>query len=73
MGKDYTIKEAFEELDKITTDLEGENLEVEQMIPKYKRGLELIQFIKKRLNEVKIEIKKIKEEYKEIEKEEENE
>lgn len=73
MGKDYTIKEAFEELDKITADLEGENLEVEQMIPKYKRGLELIQFIKKRLNEVKIEIKKIKEEYKEIEKEEENE
>jgi|WetSurSiteA1Bulk_404760.scaffolds.fasta_scaffold1084599_1 exodeoxyribonuclease VII small subunit len=73
MGKDYTIKEAFEELDKISSDLESEELEVEEMLPKYKRGLELIQFIKKRLSEVKIEIKKIKEEYQEIEKEEEDE
>lgn len=62
MGKDYTIKEAFEELDKIALDLESDSLEIEEMIPKYKRGLELIQFIKKRLAEVKIEINKIKEE-----------
>lgn len=61
MVKDFTIKEAFEELDKITESLEGDNLEIEEMIPNYKRGLELIQFIKKRLTEIKIEIKKIKE------------
>lgn len=64
MGKDYTIREAFVELDKIASDLEGDNLEIEEMVPKYKRGLELIQFIKKRLAEVKIEINKIKEEVK---------
>lgn len=68
--KDFTIKEAFEELDKITESLEGDDLEVEEMIPKYKRGLELINFIKKRLGDIKIEIKKIKEEYKEIEEKE---
>ena len=62
MVKDFTVKEAFEELDKITLELEGDNLEIEEMIPKYKRGLELIKFIKKRLTEIKIEIKKIKEE-----------
>ena len=62
MVKDFTIKEAFGELDKITLELEGDNLEIEEMIPKYKRGLELIKFIKKRLTEIKIEIKKIKEE-----------
>lgn len=62
MVKDYTIKEALEELDKIALDLESDNLEIEEMIPKYKRGRELIQFIKKRLAEVKIEINKIKEE-----------
>ena len=72
MVKDISIKEAFIELDKITVDLEGDNLEIEEMIPKYKRGLELIKLIKKRLSDIKIEIKQIKEEYKEIENKEEN-
>lgn len=73
MTADLTVKDAFAELDKITADLDGENLEIEEMIPKYKRGLDLIQFIKKRLTEIKVEIKKIKEEYGKIEEEEENE
>lgn len=72
MVKDFTIKEAFEELDNIALELEGDSLEIEEMIPKYKRGLELIKLIKKRLTEIKIEIKKIKEEYKEIDQKEKN-
>lgn len=72
MSRDLTINEAFQELDKITQDLEGADLEVEDMIPKYKRGLELIKYIKHRLTSIKVEVKKIKEEYNELEKKEED-
>lgn len=62
--KKLTLAKAFEELEKITQELESGDVDLEKGVPKFKRGLELARFIKKRLSIVENEIKEIKDDFK---------
>lgn len=61
--KEISIKTAFDELEKITHEFETGDMDLESSIPKFKRGLELAQYLKKKLNEVENEIIEIKAKY----------
>lgn len=50
MEKEPTFKEAIEELEKITTQLESGELELEQSLALFERGVVLIKFCQDRLD-----------------------
>ena len=52
MKKDTSLKKDFEELSQLTEEFESGNIDLEQGIPKFKRGLELARKLKKRLGEI---------------------
>ncbi len=67
MSNDSSLKKDFAELEKLTEEFEAGDIDLEQGIPKFKRGLELARKLKKRLGEIENEIKEIKDEFKDIE------
>ena len=58
--KKLTLTSAFQDLEKIVAQLETGEMDLEKATLRYKEGLALIEFLKKRLKKVKNEIKEIK-------------
>lgn len=58
-----TIESAYKELQKIVTEFENDEINLETSLPKFKRGLELSAFLKNRLGALKNEIKEIKDQF----------
>ncbi|MBI4090291.1 MAG: exodeoxyribonuclease VII small subunit [Candidatus Kerfeldbacteria bacterium] len=61
--KPLTFSEAMAELEKITTELEGETLDLDQTIAKFERGLELSQQLKLKLKNVEQRVEKIRKKF----------
>ncbi len=57
------LNSAFTELEKIVGQFEHDGVDLEESLPQFKRGLELAQFLKKRLNQLENEIKTVKAEF----------
>jgi exodeoxyribonuclease VII small subunit len=51
--------EAYDELQKILTDLEGGEIDVDELSAKVKRAAELIDFCRKRLKDTEVEVKRV--------------
>ena len=60
MTKNLKLNEAFKELEDIVGKFENEEVDLEKAIPRYKRAVELANFLKKRLKKMKNEIEEIK-------------
>lgn len=60
---DLKVSEAFGELEKIVVAFENEELDLEESMPKFKRGLELAKFVKGKLAVMENEIKEIQAEF----------
>ncbi len=60
---DLKVSEAFGELEKIVGAFENEELDLEESMPKFKRGLELAKFVKGKLAVMENEIKEIQAEF----------
>jgi exodeoxyribonuclease VII small subunit len=58
-----TLNTAFTELEKIVGEFEQNEIDLEKSLPKFKRGLELAQFLKTRLAQLENEIKTVKAQY----------
>lgn len=54
------LAQAFEELETIAQEFEQGDIDLEKGIPRFKRGLELSSYLKKRLQEIENEIEEIK-------------
>ena len=59
-SKKINFAEAFAELEKITQWFEREDIDLEQGLEKFERGLELAKQLKERLGEVENKVKQIK-------------
>ncbi len=68
--KDINLSEAFSELEKITSEFEGGQVDLETGIPKFKRGLELARLLKQRLGKIENEIEEIKSKFTDLDKQE---
>jgi len=62
MNKKITYSQAFEELQAIITDLENEEIAVDDLSEKVKRAAELIRICKAKLTTTEEDVKKILEE-----------
>ncbi len=71
LSEKISLSKAFKELEEITQGFENEEVDLEKGIPKFKRGLELARYLKKRLSIIENEIEEIKGEFKDLEKEQE--
>lgn len=56
MEKEPTFKEAIEELEGITEKLEGGELELEDSISQFERGVELIKFCQQKLDSAQAKV-----------------
>lgn len=63
MSTQPNLNTAFTELEQIVQQFEHDEIDLEQSLPKFKRGLELAKFLKTRLNKLENEIKTIKAEF----------
>lgn len=64
MADQPSLAKMFAELEKITADFENGQVDLESGLPKFKRGLQLAERLKKRLGEVANEIEEIKANFK---------
>lgn len=56
---DMTFREAMEELNQTVLLLEGNTLELEESLEKYKYGVELLAYLKKNLNDAQIQVEEL--------------
>ncbi len=70
--KKSSLQADFEELTALAEEFESGKLDLEESIPKFRRGLELARKIKARLAQIENEIKEIKSEFKDVESKEES-
>lgn len=61
--EDLKVSEAFGELEKIVGAFENEELDLEESMPKFKRGLELAKYVKGKLAVMENEIKEVQAEF----------
>ncbi len=61
VGK-LSLAAAFKELESLVEELEGGTVDLEKSLGKFRRGLELTKWLKKRLRKIENEIETIKEE-----------
>ena len=61
--EEFNFKQALEELKKINEDFDSEDIDLDQALKKFRRGLELAKKCKERLKEVENEVVKIKERF----------
>jgi len=61
--KEPGYAEAYDELQKILADLEGGEIDVDDLSAKVKRAAELIEFCRKRLKDTEVEVKKVVERF----------
>ncbi|MDO5426704.1 MAG: exodeoxyribonuclease VII small subunit [Coriobacteriia bacterium] len=57
--KDMTFREAMDELNKTVTLLEGDTLELEESLEKYKFGVELLAHLKGELNNAQVQVEEL--------------
>ena len=62
-NKEPKLSEAFDELEKIVNEFEEGDVDLEKSIEKFKKGIELSKYLKKRLNEIENEIVEIKDDF----------
>lgn len=62
-AKEPSFKEAYEELETITQQLEQGDVDLEDGVAKFERGLELSQILKKKLQKVQKKITLIKNDF----------
>jgi exodeoxyribonuclease VII small subunit len=60
MKKVIKFKEAFNRLENIVSELESEDVDVEEAVNKYEEGLRLVGLCKEKLEEVEMRVKEIK-------------
>lgn len=59
-----SFSKLFEELEKITKEFEDQgNIDIDESLKKFERGLEISHLLKKRLADVELKVKKIKEKF----------
>lgn len=68
-SQQISLSKAFEELERITQEFESGEVDLEKGVPKFKRGLELARFLKKKLSKIENEIEEIKGKFKDLDKE----
>lgn len=61
----FNFKKAFEELEKINEWFSGENIDIDEALAKFTRGMELVKEAKKHLKEAENQFVKIKKELEE--------
>jgi len=59
----FNFTKAYEEIEGINDWFQGENIDLDQALQKYERGLELINKCKKRLSEAENKFEEIKKKY----------
>jgi len=60
MKNDLTIDQAYQDLQKIVSEFENGEVDLEKSIPQFKKGLELASYLKEKLGELKVEVEEIK-------------
>ena len=63
MSEEFSFKKALDELKKINEEFDSEEIDLDEALKKFKRGLELAKKCKERLKEVENEVVKIKEKF----------
>jgi exodeoxyribonuclease VII small subunit len=63
MTEEFNFKKALDELKKINEEFDSEEVDLDEALKKFKRGLELAKKCKERLKEVENEVVKIKEKF----------
>lgn len=63
MSKKQNLRDAYSELEEVIAWFEKEEIDLEEGIKKFERGLELAQFCRTRLSEVENKVKAIKEKW----------
>lgn len=66
MTKKQNMSQAFSELEEIVAEFEEGNIDLEESLPKFKKGLELAKFLKKRLKTLENEIVEIRDQFGEM-------
>lgn len=62
-AKTFNFTHGYEELEKIVTDFESREIDLEKDIPKFERGLELAQLLQKRLKEIENKVVEIEKKF----------
>jgi exodeoxyribonuclease VII small subunit len=57
---DFNLKKAFEELDALNAWFEREDIDLDEALDKFKRGMELVRQAKERLKDVENEFETVK-------------
>jgi exodeoxyribonuclease VII small subunit len=65
--KQPTFGEAYEQLERITEELEGDSIDLDVAIEKFEKGLELAQLLKARLKSAEQRVEKIRQKFDTIE------
>ena len=63
---ELNFTEAMRELDQITESLESADQNIEDSVKRFERGLELIRFLKNRLEKTDLTIKELKTKYRDV-------
>lgn len=66
MSKDQTYKQAIEELETIVSEIENEEISVDELSEKVKRASQLIRLCKTKLTKTEEEVSKVLEEMKQL-------
>ncbi len=61
--KQMKYTEAVEELNRILSDLESENIDVDELSDKVKRAIELIKLCREKIEQTELEVRKIVKEF----------
>ncbi len=61
--KKESFKGSFKELEKIVADFESQDLDLEEALPKFERGMELAKKLRERLKQVENKVIDIKKKY----------
>lgn len=69
MTKKKSLSKSFAELENITEEFEKGEINIEEAIPKFKKGLKLAKELKEKLNEIENEIEEVKKEFEELDEE----
>lgn len=62
-GKKFNFTKAYKEIEEINQWFQGEDIDLEEALTKYERGMELIQKCKERLKEAENKFEEIKRKY----------
>ena len=63
MEKKFNFREAFQELEKINEWFQSENIDLDEALAKYQKGMELIKRCKERLKGAENKFEEIKKDY----------